>query len=230
MGGSGEHGCKCVDRHIVADYLDIRGQLPPADYRHYAPECTSTTKLAQHKHKRTEANGFLGKETKASLEFNDVVSEMVAEIRAELRRNDRFAFTIEQPVSGNVTKIPMFKSISEMPGVHCATITMCKFGVKYLKPTYIWTNVKPLFDALEDCKCSADYPCANYNNHEEVRGNTTACTPYPEELCAMIKRYVTRHVATRRFEPFWRPRDEKDNDATAPFVCPSGLCVRCELE
>ena len=227
MGGSGEHGCKCVDRHIVADYLDIRGQLPPADYRHYAPECTSTTQLAQETHSRVEANDYLGNPTRACAEFNVAVSKMVTEIQTELYRNHRFAFTIEQPFSFNVTEIPMFKNILRIPGVRPVKISMCKFGVKYRKHTYIWTNIPELADALDHCLCSAQHPCNNFNKHEPVRGNTKECTPYPHELCVLIKRYASRHAATRRFEPFWRPR--KDDDASSsPFVCPAGLCGRCE--
>ena len=79
------------------------------------------------------------------------------------------------------------------------------FGVPYQKHTYIWTNIKALADALNQRRCSKDNPCAYFNRHEQVKGNSDECTPFPPQLCALIKDHVACHVSKRRFEPYCLP-------------------------
>ncbi len=79
------------------------------------------------------------------------------------------------------------------------------FGVPYQKHTYIWTNIKSLADELNQCQCSKTNPCQKYKEHAQVKGNSDACTPFPRELCELIKRHVARAVSKRRFEPYCLP-------------------------
>ena len=106
----------------VTDIMTLDpNQIPAVDFAWLSPPCTSTTKIAQSTHRRTEENDYEGETVEAD-KFNKMVQRQ-ADICTILKHKAKspFAFILEQPM-GQARKVPALVQRfekSELGGVRC---------------------------------------------------------------------------------------------------------------
>lgn len=212
------------------DFLDLHHRLMqqyPSDYVHLSIDCRSFSMLAQSKHARRPENQFLGV-TEESQDGNKYLSRAIDFIKSGLNENPHMIFTLESPATGKMKDHP-FIPIVEAPrrdgglGATRCEVHYCWFmdssqrdvlspagssreNNPFRKPTYFWTNSKELireFGTSDEPRfvCNEQTPCPCWEAHRSVRGSAQAACPFPEPLCDIIARCVSREAAARRLRP-----------------------------
>ena len=100
--------------------------------------CTSMSNAASGRH-RNAAMGLFCRSAKAH-ESDKQLSTLFAMLRFFLRYNPNLIFIVENPV-GQMKQLPYIKKMEEELDLKVPTVHYCRFGMKYLKPTHLWTNV-----------------------------------------------------------------------------------------
>ena len=171
---------------------------------------------------RREENQFLGV-TEAAEDGNRYLARCLDFISDALEENPDLIFTLETPATGKMKDHPYIAKLEASKRNGGLGATRCEFnfcwfldssnadlfnrdGNPFLKPTLFWTNSLYLIHELGTSKaprfkCSQQSPCPCFEFHRPVQGNCQAATPFPERLCDIIARCVSREAAPRRFRP-----------------------------
>ena len=212
---------RCPPRAYVqiCSCRDLRPeQLPTLDYMHFSPECTSVSRCAGDAHPRTHANGYLGADDdECSKEYNRDLAWIHRVIVDQQNRpgNEAFKFTIEAPegVSHHVLDRFGFTISANDGGVGATRLLVhyCKFGMDYMKPTCIWSNLETLIAELTDDGsgphsyiCHAGNPCKHgLGYHSRLgydAGPTRAAAAFPHDFVTFLNGHVQKACSARRMD------------------------------
>ena len=200
---------------------------PCYDYFHFSIDCSSFSGLGFAGQSRNDSNDFLGagaSNMASCSRGNRMVHKTVDLIAAQLERNPRFLFTIENPFPGRLKDHPMIHARLEAPREHGGlgavrvVVDYCWFfdqqnssSRPFKKRTIFWTNSPTMIREFgvhappASCSyylCERSTPCPCYNSHRAVTSATAAeATPFPRLLAEKIARCISLDATSQR----WRP-------------------------
>lgn len=148
------------------------------DFIWASPVCTSYSVAAISRHRKRESNGSLSPISDYA-RFSD---EMVKHTLNLIRELNPKYFFIENPRAA-------LRKMDFMEGLPRYTVTYCKYGETYMKPTDIWTNhPNPKFHPI----CKNGDPC-----HESApRGSQTGVQRLKNKVDkARLPKLLCEHIA-----------------------------------
>ena len=178
---------------------------------HLAPPCATWSRARLPRLRRVGPH-ILGVPGLSARE-REKVSEGTALMRAAVLLaktavQEGIGFSLENPASSMVWLWEEMGSLLKMPGVIVVDLVYCAYGMPWMKPTRIVTNVKEL--AALARRCSGDH------QHQMLRGVapcgvlwTRIACPYPALLCSAYGRQVREalyHGSLAHLRQTWEPQ------------------------
>jgi len=140
---------------IVADLLTFDYKtLPIPDYIWASPPCTSFSKLVcSHKNPSRDCKTLKPLNETAKL-GDKLLIRTIKIIKYFQSKNPKLKYVFENPVG-------MMRRMKQVCKIKYTTVTYCKYGFNYKKPTDLWNN----FDLKLKDQCTAKDRCTYYKKH-----------------------------------------------------------------